>query len=238
LYYRSSVPVDVSNSDPGARKQAATSDQNCQLVTQDSSPEAKIDLFRSLFRGRTDVFPLRFESQRTGKSGYSRQTDRGWLPSNSSSSPRPRSLKVAAGQVCRCREAPSRRDRLIVARYEVPGKASLERSSRRIRYDQGAPNPRGIPDIFQHRFVSNLHSQFDHTESSNRCAHLHESYRTLRDGSLGWRFSRHFVPGYDRTVPPGHSARPLPRCCGEMSTSASRRDRLKFKFEEDDAREP
>jgi hypothetical protein len=29
------------------------------------------------------------------------------------------------------------------------------------------------------------------------------SYRTLRDGSFGWRFSRHFVPGYDRTVSPG-----------------------------------
>jgi hypothetical protein len=29
------------------------------------------------------------------------------------------------------------------------------------------------------------------------------SYRTLRDGSFRWRFSRHFVPGYDRTVPPG-----------------------------------
>ena len=23
---------------------------------------------------------------------------------------------------------------------------------------------------------------------------------------LGWRFPRHFVPGYDRTVPPGHYA--------------------------------
>ena len=23
-------------------------------------------------------------------------------------------------------------------------------------------------------------------------------------GSLGWRCPRHFVPGYDRTVPPGH----------------------------------
>ena len=29
------------------------------------------------------------------------------------------------------------------------------------------------------------------------------THRTLRDGSLGWRFPRHFVPGYDRTVPPG-----------------------------------
>jgi hypothetical protein len=37
-------------------------------------------------------------------------------------------------------------------------------------------------------------------------AHLHESHRTLRDGLLGWRRPRHFVPGYDRTVPPGHPA--------------------------------
>ena len=29
------------------------------------------------------------------------------------------------------------------------------------------------------------------------------SYRTLRDGSFEGRFPRHFVPGYDRTVPPG-----------------------------------
>jgi hypothetical protein len=40
-------------------------------------------------------------------------------------------------------------------------------------------------------------------QSSNRWAQLHESDRTLRDGSFGWRCPRHFVPGYDRTVPPG-----------------------------------
>jgi hypothetical protein len=32
---------------------------------------------------------------------------------------------------------------------------------------------------------------------------LHESDRTLRDGFFGWRCPWHFVPGYDRTVPPG-----------------------------------
>lgn len=32
---------------------------------------AKVELFRSLFRGRTDVFPLRWENLKTGKSGYS-----------------------------------------------------------------------------------------------------------------------------------------------------------------------
>jgi superfamily II DNA or RNA helicase/very-short-patch-repair endonuclease len=40
------------------------------LVHQRSSPEAKIALFCSLFRGREDVYPRRFESRRTGKSGY------------------------------------------------------------------------------------------------------------------------------------------------------------------------
>jgi len=35
-----------------------------------SSPEAKIALFRSLFHGRDDVYPRRFESRRSGKSGY------------------------------------------------------------------------------------------------------------------------------------------------------------------------
>lgn len=39
-------------------------------ITGESPKEQKIQLFRSLFRGRQDVFPKRFESKRTGKSGY------------------------------------------------------------------------------------------------------------------------------------------------------------------------
>jgi hypothetical protein len=39
-------------------------------IDNHSSPEDKIALFRSLFRGRDDVYPRRFESRRTGKSGY------------------------------------------------------------------------------------------------------------------------------------------------------------------------
>ena len=35
-----------------------------------SPPETKIALFRSLFRGREDVYAKRFESRKTGKSGY------------------------------------------------------------------------------------------------------------------------------------------------------------------------
>lgn len=39
-------------------------------VDQTSSSEAKIALFRSLFRGRDDVYPRRFESRKSGRTGY------------------------------------------------------------------------------------------------------------------------------------------------------------------------
>jgi hypothetical protein len=38
-------------------------------ISSESPEDQKIHLFRSLFRGRQDVFPKRFESKRTGKSG-------------------------------------------------------------------------------------------------------------------------------------------------------------------------
>ena len=40
-------------------------------VHHHSSVQAKIALFRSLFRGRDDVYPRRYESRKTGKAGYS-----------------------------------------------------------------------------------------------------------------------------------------------------------------------
>jgi len=50
------------------------------IVTRDSPPSAKIELFRSLFRGREDVYPLRFESRKTGKSGYAPACANEWVP--------------------------------------------------------------------------------------------------------------------------------------------------------------
>ena len=44
-----------------------------------SSPDVKIALFRSLFRGRDDVYPRRFESRRTGKSGYAPACANEWV---------------------------------------------------------------------------------------------------------------------------------------------------------------
>jgi len=46
-------------------------------VNHRSSPEAKIALFRSLFRGREDVYAVRWES-RNGRHGYMPAAERDW----------------------------------------------------------------------------------------------------------------------------------------------------------------
>ena len=49
-------------------------------VHRSSPAQAKIALFRSLFRGREDIWPRRFESLRTGKSGYAPACANEWRP--------------------------------------------------------------------------------------------------------------------------------------------------------------
>jgi TOTE conflict system primase-like protein len=49
-------------------------------VTSASSPAAKIGLFRSLFRGRDDVFPKRWENPKIGKAGYAPACANEWVP--------------------------------------------------------------------------------------------------------------------------------------------------------------
>jgi superfamily II DNA or RNA helicase len=48
-------------------------------IHRHSSPEDKVALFRSLFRGRDDVYPRRFESRKTGKSGYAPACANEWV---------------------------------------------------------------------------------------------------------------------------------------------------------------
>ena len=48
-------------------------------VTNRSSAAEKIALFRSLFRGRQEVWPLRFESAKTGRAGYSPVCGNEWV---------------------------------------------------------------------------------------------------------------------------------------------------------------
>ena len=53
--------------------------ENGIVINNRSSEKVKIDLFRSLFKGRADVFPKRFENTKTGKSGYSPACDNEWV---------------------------------------------------------------------------------------------------------------------------------------------------------------
>ena len=48
-------------------------------VTMSSPTSEKIALFRSLFRGREDVFPRRWDNPKTGKSGYSLACRNEWV---------------------------------------------------------------------------------------------------------------------------------------------------------------
>ena len=54
-------------------------DRTAGPVDRTSSSQAKIALFRSLFRGRDDVYPRRFQSRKTGKSGYAPACANEWV---------------------------------------------------------------------------------------------------------------------------------------------------------------
>ena len=58
---------------------SGSSYHNAQPINQDSPPAVKIALFRSLFRGRTDVYPVRFQSRKTGKAGYAPACANEWV---------------------------------------------------------------------------------------------------------------------------------------------------------------
>jgi hypothetical protein len=48
-------------------------------VTQQTNRHEKVLLFRSLFRGRTDVYPARWENKSSGKSGYAPACANEWV---------------------------------------------------------------------------------------------------------------------------------------------------------------
>ena len=65
-------------------------------VTASSSPAEKIALFRSLFRGREDVFPKRWTNARSGRSGYAPACANEWAP------------RICEKPRIKCRECPNR----------------------------------------------------------------------------------------------------------------------------------
>ena len=62
-----------------AFKEKLKNDFNPQ-VTWKSMPQEKIALFRSLFRGREDVYALRYENPKNGKHGYTPVCENKWKP--------------------------------------------------------------------------------------------------------------------------------------------------------------
>ena len=70
---------------------------NLASVDRRSSPDRKIALFRALFRGREDVYPRRFESRTSGRSGYAPACADEWVPG------------VCGKPRIKCAECPNRR---------------------------------------------------------------------------------------------------------------------------------
>src|SRR5467141_1545728 len=66
-------------SSPQGPRRLNSVDQSPGLVHQLSSSDEKIALFRALFRGREDVYPRRFESRKTGKTGYQPACANEWV---------------------------------------------------------------------------------------------------------------------------------------------------------------
>ncbi len=75
---RSQIAADLIALEPA---QGTATDQSRLLphVTMASSSAEKIALFRTLFRGRDDVFPRRWDSPKTGKSGYAPACRNEWI---------------------------------------------------------------------------------------------------------------------------------------------------------------
>ena len=71
--------LTISSANAPAAPAVPTAAHSNSAVKKDSSPADKVRLFRSLFRGREDVYPRRFENQRTGKSGYAPACANEWV---------------------------------------------------------------------------------------------------------------------------------------------------------------
>ena len=68
-----------STPEAGLSRQAEASSTTVALgIDRQSTIETKIALFRRLFRGRAEVFPVRWENTKTGRSGYSPACENEW----------------------------------------------------------------------------------------------------------------------------------------------------------------
>lgn len=96
------------------------------IITKDSSSDEKIALFRSLFKGREDVYALRWESRKSGKSGFQPACRNEWIKG------------LCRKREIRCGECPARDFLPItdaIIRKHLQGLDSETKSKRAIRQD-------------------------------------------------------------------------------------------------------
>jgi hypothetical protein len=91
------------------------------IINNQSPQEEKIQLFRSFFKGREDVFPRRFENSKTGKSGYAPVCRNEWVTGICQ---KPR----AACQECKSRAFIPISDEII--RYHLKGSDPTDRAGK------------------------------------------------------------------------------------------------------------
>ena len=65
---------------PAGNRQSPASALQEPLEPSRLSTQEKVDLFRRLFRGRADMYPVRLESETSGKSGYAPACANEWRP--------------------------------------------------------------------------------------------------------------------------------------------------------------
>src|SRR5208282_5870159 len=125
-----------------------------------SSSEAKIALFRSLFRGREDVYPRRFESRKTGKAGYAPACGNEWVRG------------VCEKPRIRCAECPNRRFLPVtddVVRWHLSG-----------HDDNGGKFVMGVYPMLQDESCFFLAADFDKTHWREDAEAVLETCRRLK----------------------------------------------------------
>jgi hypothetical protein len=92
----------------------------------------------------------------------------------------------------------------MVAWHEVPGTASPQRN-RPVGYGviRAGLRPDSRIGVISLPLRNTTHILMRNTSGTRSARHHTVPYGTVL---LGYGFSRHFVPGYDRPVPPGHFA--------------------------------
>ncbi len=128
-------------------------------VDRTSSSEAKIALFRSLFRGRDDVYPRRFESRKTGRSGYAPACANEWVRG------------VCEKPRIKCAECPHRRFLSVtdeVIRWHLSGTDA-----------NGEPFVAGVYPLLQDETCFFLAIDFDKARWSDDAAAFLDSCRRL-----------------------------------------------------------